>query len=159
MSRAAEKEQELHVLQRVSEVNHILEEVDCHPIRLEYTTKHSSKFHPMVTEMSCSNAASSKENPYAVVPGPSGHAVASRWGLIIVQLWKSRDPLRSCTCGCEPLGSHASVVNGPVVVSHLLTVEEVVVLLGILPFRNDVLIVLVCSNRRVLEAHVHRRIF
>ena len=75
------KEQELHVLQRVSEVNHILVEVDCHPIRLEYTTKHSSKFHPMVTEMSCSNAASSNENPYAVVP-----ADASRWGLVKVRL-------------------------------------------------------------------------
>ena len=82
--RAAEKEQELHVLQRVSEVNHILVEVDCRPIRLEYATKHSSKFHPMVTEMSCSNAACSNENPYAVVP-----ADASRWGPIVkwLTLW------------------------------------------------------------------------
>ena len=78
---AAKNEQELQVLQRVSEENHGLVEVDCRLIRLEYTTKYSTNFHPTVTEMSCSNSASSNENPYAVVP-----ADASRWGLVKVIL-------------------------------------------------------------------------
>ena len=69
----SENEQELHVLQRVSEENHRLVEDDCRLIRLEYSTKHSAYPHPMVTEMSCSNAASSNETPYAVVPADASH--------------------------------------------------------------------------------------
>ena len=101
------------------------------------------------------NAASSNENPYAVVP-----AVASRWGLVGMLL-SLGIPYANVPAVASRWGPNTSMVNRPVVVSHLLTVKEVVVIMGVLPFVNDVLvvIVLVCSNRRVLEAHVHRRIF
>ena len=119
------------------------------------------KSHPMVLNIACQSVEFhcavlqrvGAEIPYAVVP-----ADASRWGLIEVSSSVVGFPYAVVPAVASRWGPSASVVNGPVVVSHLLAVEEVVVILGVVPLVNDVLVVIVVVVWNGLPRCLHQEI-